>query len=335
MTRRKTGLAASLMAAVLLTLLLAACGTGPGGAKTLASESVRAFQQAPVKTIQGSFRDGMIPVSFKVTVGAHGDASGTGTFDHFPVGFLRAGGKTYVNGVTYWQWERLPAWPVWPQLGQLWVRTSHDPATSAFEAALTAGDSVTTLRQRAAAMSVGAPVRGDGQQVYPLTYGSATFDVIAGDGHRLVGVRDPGMRVGAMLLSGIRLSIAYGGTLQAVPPAAGQYVDPGDPSTLPAMYTDLGLVGQAPCDQTGCTATLKVGNDGGAPLGQSVVTFRYYETGDDQDLLSTCQASIPAIPYNGSAQVSCHATGAALVAWMSSNDVWYDALITNPPYTSP
>lgn len=123
---------AGMVAVALLSVaLLTSCGSAPS-APALAREALRAFGSAPVKTIRGSFTDGVIPVAAKVTVASNGDAGGSGFFDHFPVKFLRVGGTTYVQGVWYWHWERLFQWPAWPGLGEQWVETGPDPVTSAF-----------------------------------------------------------------------------------------------------------------------------------------------------------------------------------------------------------
>lgn len=325
------GIVATLVVA-LFAVLLTACSSGQPAARTLAHDAMHAFHDAPVKTIKGSFTDGVIPVSVAVTEDSHGDAGGSGTFDHFPVAFLRVGGSTYVQGEAYWHWARLSGWPAWPQLGQQWVLTGPDPATSAFQIASRAAGTLAPLQEHAATMSVGSPVRRESRWIYPLTYGSMTYDVTADWHHRLVAVHDDTARAGANLLTGTELRISYGGTLHAAGPGPGQYVNVGDPTTLPARYTDLGSVQPATCDRIGCTLTEKIGNDGGAPVGESVLTVTYYEYSDRQEALSSCQSAIPAIPHNGNAEVSCEATGVDLVSWTSLYQYWWGTTITNPPY---
>jgi len=317
---------------LLLSLGLTACSAGQPSAVSLANDAVRAFDRAPVKTIQGSFVDGVIPVSVEVTVDSKGDASGTGTFDHFPVAFLRTGGDTFIQGVAYWHWERLFQWSAWPQLGQQWVQTGPDPATSAFEVASRAAGTLAEMKHNARSMSVESPVRREGRWVYPISYGATTYEVSADKSRRLVAVQDSTPRAGVNLLTRTKLSISYGGVLHAAAPGTGEFVDLGDPTTLPALYTDLGDVAPAQCDETGCTLTEKIGNNAGAPVGQSVLTITYYEDVGHVGPLASCQAAIPAIPHNGSAQVSCRATGSALVSWTSQYGYLWDTSITNPPY---
>lgn len=314
-------------------LQLAACGSVPP-AKTLARDAVSAFDAAPVKTIQGSFVDGVVPVSLKLTVGPEGDASGIGTFEHFPVTYVQGSKSSFVEGTQYWAWERLSDWQVWTGLGSTWVKTNPDwdPATNAFQRGIRATGLVTQRGADAGNVTLGHSARLQGRRIDQLLDGPITYDVAARAPHRLLAVSDGAGRIGNTVLGRTRFSIGYGGAPLQGAPAHGGYVDPTDPSTLPAEY-DITKTAAGECQNGGCSDSVTVQNLAGAPVGKSLVTITQEEYPENGSTLGSCQIAIPAIGYKASTTIGCTVRSPQLAAWLAGGgQTVARAVVSNPPY---
>ncbi|MGH2927124.1 MAG: hypothetical protein ACRDL8_02865, partial [Solirubrobacteraceae bacterium] len=296
--------------AVLLTVLLAtsltacsmsnpfeAASLGPP-LPVLAQEAVAAYDGAASVEVRGSYQVGSIPVTVEVSMqpAATGALRGQGTYRGYPLTVVGKGGKTFTEGVQYWQMEGAGGLRIWPAYGQGWVQAPPgDPGAGAIGASRDLGGLVAQLaRQTAALRSTGTSELG-GRQIASLRDGLTTYDVTTTAPYRLVAVRRKGTSTSPGGLSHVNLQVGYGGSLGVSIPGSGQYVDPRDAATFPALYETQSMTDLQSCDQTSCGFSATLINTTGPEQGSVTATLGLYQDPQFTQLIGSCDVPVPSV----------------------------------------
>ncbi|MFZ0217903.1 MAG: hypothetical protein WAM30_18380 [Candidatus Dormiibacterota bacterium] len=332
--RRLVTLAA---AAGLAGILLAGCSGIPipfltKSASQLAIDASQQWTKAGAHEFQGSLTANQSPITVDVTVASRSGGAGTGSgeFEGNPFRFLAAGGKTYLKGQSFWQAyynsdqsQQTAA----KGFEQKWAVASSNDVGLALGDLGNLGTLAAQLGVAAHTVKKGSDTTIGGQQVAPLSQGSTTWWVTESDPVSIVKVK----AAQAAGMTNLSVTASARSSVDAAAPASGQFVDPSDPSTLPAYYAVIDFTLSPSCAPSGCAVTATIQNNGGQPEGVSVVEMNL-ESATDSSVLGTCDAPIPAIATSQTGPASCTVTSAALAAY-SNPVIKYGASIkTNPPY---
>jgi hypothetical protein len=323
-------------------LLLSGCSLpffGPS-AQELATGAYQSLNSAGTVHVTGQFtaRSKAYVVDLVVQPKLNGQATGSGSYGGAPFRYLAAGSATYLAGQRFWQ--SISGDPKTARgYGEKWVvATSENPVVAALVTLNDLGGTKSPLKARAAAMRKGNETTIDGTRVALLTDGETTYYVSESSPMRVLRLQLGSGRTTSEGLSKVKLDLGYGGS-KGIPgaPAAGQFIDPSDPSTLPALYKLVDASGLQSCDESSCGFTATVQNDDGAPEGQTVATLSLYKD-DHTTLIGDCQTPVPALQHGQSGQVTCRISGPTYAAFYASippggrAPVYKDVTFKNPPY---
>jgi len=332
----------------LAALLASACsGSNPFQSSALGPplpvivrDSTNAYQAAPSVQIRGSYADGSIPVSVRVVVqpSGGGDLSGHATYNGTPLSVVGADGKVFTTGLRYWQAQGAQGLHIWPQYGAGWVLApSRDPAASAITAAADLGGLLDQFQRHAGALVSEGTSELAGQEIVSLRDGQTVYDVSTSPPYRLLAVRRAGTSTPIGGLSDLNLELRYGGRLAVALPASGQYVDPGDAATFPALYEVQSMTDIQSCDQSSCGFTATLINTTGSELGQVTATLALYQDAQLTQLLGSCSAPVAQVATGQTTNVSCRITAQTYQSFdaslTQSAAVYRHVTIQNPPYS--
>lgn len=325
-------------------LLLAGCGpTLPlpflaKSAQDLASSGSQSFAQSKVVRLKGQFtsRD---PYQVDLTMSRSGDGgvSGSGVSGSAPFKVMVVGNKTYIQGQAYWQKvadgdeDQLREARAF---GDKWVVARGTSLSLALLQLRDLGGLASQLQEDSKRVKKGKETSLDGQKVVPLTDGATTYYVTQSSPNRLVRVVS---QSSGSSLRDVKLDVDYNAQLHVSTLSQGQFVDPDDPSTLPARYSTAGPPEFVGCDSDSPACGLKVSveNEAGPPQGQSVAVLTVLKE-DDRTPIGACNAPIPAVENNQTASVSCNIDGNAWNAFKQavngSTTIHGHVDIKNPPY---
>lgn len=325
-------------------LLLAGCGPVvplpflPKSAQDLASSGSRSFAQSKVVRLKGQFtsRD-PYQVDLTISRGGDGGVSGSGTSGSAPFKVMVAGSKTYIQGQAYWQ--RVAAGDE-DELrearayGDKWVLARGTSLSLALIQLRDLGGLASQLQEDSKRVKKGKETTVDGTTVVPLTDGATTYYVTQSSPNRLV--RVVAQSSGGSLRN-VKLDVDYDAQLHVSTLGEGQFVDPDDPSTLPARYRAAGVPQFVGCDRDSSACGLKVSveNEAGPPQGQSTAVLSVLQE-DERTPIGTCNAPIPGVAHNQTANVSCNIDGNAWNAFKrsvsGSTTIHGHVDLKNPPY---
>lgn len=332
----------------LAALLVSACsGSNPFDSNPLgpplpviAHDAISAYQAAPSVQIRGSYTDGAVPVTVRVAVqpATGGAISGHATYNGAPLTVAGDGGKVFTQGLTYWQAQGAQGLHTWPQYGAGWVLApSRDPAVSAISSATDLGGLLDQFRRDASALVSQGTSELEGQQIASLRDGHTIYDVSTSPPYRLLALRYAGSAGSAIGLRDLNLQLKYGGPLKVSLPTSGQYVDPGDASTFPALYEVQSMSDIQSCDQNSCGFGATLVNTTGSEQGQVTATLALYQDAQLTQLLGSCAAPVPQVTTGQTTTVSCRITDQSYQSFYKSlaqsATVYRHVTIKNPPYS--
>jgi hypothetical protein len=330
------------LAAGISCLLLAGCSLsifGPS-AQDLATGAYRSLNGASTVHLTGQFTSRAKAYTIDVVLQPKrdGQAAGSGSYSGIPFKYLAAGGTTYVAGQQFWQ--AVSGDPKMARgYGEKWVIATPDtPVAAALDALHDLGGIETQLNTMAARMQKGNEATIDGTRVSLVTDGEVTYYISESAPMRLLRLQLAKGRITAEGLSNVRLDLHYDAPLKASSPAAGQFVDPNDPATLPAHYTLASASGLQNCDENTCGFTATVQNDSGAPEGQTVATLSLFKDATSTTLIGSCQVNVPPLQHAQTGDVTCRISGPGYAAFYASiapggqAPVYKDVTFKNPPY---
>lgn len=332
----------------LAVLLVSACSgsnpfeTSPLGPPlpVIARDAISAYQGAQSVRIRGSFTDRSVPVSVQVTVqpSTGGPISGHATYNGVPLTVAGEDGKVFTEGLRYWQAQGAQGLDIWPQFGAGWVLApSRDPAASAITASTELGGLLNPFQRHASTLVSEGTSEFDGQEVAALRDGHTIYDVSTSPPYRLLALRRSGASTPVDGLRDLNLQLKYGGRLKVAVPASGQYVDPADASTFPALYEVQSMSDLQSCDQSSCGFSATLVNTTGTELGQVTATLALYQDSGLTQSLGSCTAPVPQVATGQTTTVSCRITAQPYQSFYTSlaqsATVYRHVSIQNPPYS--
>ena len=323
-------------------LLLAGCGPTlpflPKSAQDLASSGYQSFSQSKVVRLKGQFtsRDAY-QVDLTMSRSGDGGVSGSGVSGSAPFKVMVVGNKTYIQGQAYWQ--KLAAGDEDElrearAFGDKWVVARGTSLSLALLQLRDLGGLASQLQEDSRRVKKGKETTIDGARVVPLTDGGTTYYVTQSSPNRLVRVAS---QSSGGTLRNVKLDVDYDAQLHVSTLGEGQFVDPDNPSTLPARYRTAGSAQFVGCnsDSPGCGLKVAIENQAGTPQGQSTAVLTVLKE-DDTTPIGACNAPIPAVEHNQTASVSCNIDGNAWNAFKQSvsgsTTIRGRVEIKNPPY---
>jgi hypothetical protein len=312
--------------------------TGPP-LPVLVQDVVRDYEHAPSVQVRGSYQWGSIAVTVQLRMqpGANGDVTGGGTYRGFPLQVVGDRGQTYTKGVAYWQAEGANGLRTWPAYGEGWVLApSHDPGATALLGCRNLGGLLTTLSRNANAVRSSGTEMVAGRQVAELHAASTTYEVSTSAPYRLLALRRSGSARTPGGLTHVDLAIGYGPALAVHLPTAGQFVDPGNASTFPALYEVQSTSDLQSCDASSCGFTATLLNTAGPEQGQVVATLSLYQDAQFSQLIGSCQVAVPSVATGQTTTVTCRITDDSYQSFYaglgSATTVYRHVTLQNPPY---
>lgn len=307
----------------------------------LATGAANSWYKASALQFKGSMTVAEGRLDFAVTESEQSQqGKGSGTLNGQAFTYLAASSNEYLKGQAFWQ-----QYYTGHQSAQLkakgiedkYAQAQGNDVVEALQGLTQLGGDITQLQADAHSFKKGSQRTIDGQQATALTFGGDTFWVAQGNPDQLVGFR----AATAGSLHNVNVTIAP--TRVPNVSAPGQSVNPNDPSTLPAQYEVLDTIdpnGFDDCDQNTCVLHADVTNNGGSPQGPGTLQLTAQDPNTNGNVAS-CSATIPNIPSDQDADVTCTVSGGAWTAWgtnaAKANDGYASfnikAQITaNPPY---
>lgn len=335
------------IAVALLATLLCACSlSNPFGASamgpplpTLARDAVANYDRASSVHVRGSYQVGQAPVTIDLSLqpSSTGLISGRGTYKGDPLSIVGRGGTAFTKGLAYWQAQGAGSLQIWSTFGQDWVQApGDDPGAAALVASRDLGGLVAQLAKQGDALRSDGTSELDGHQIVSLRDGLTTYDVTTQAPYRVLAVRRAGRSASPGGLSRINLQVQYHRHLQVTLPTTGQFVNPRDASTFPALYQVQSTTDTQSCDKSSCGYSATLLNAGGAADGQTTATLGLYQDQQDTKLIGSCQVPVPAVPNGQTTTVTCRITDASYVAFYASittgTPVYRHVTLQNPPY---
>ncbi|MBO0701596.1 MAG: hypothetical protein J2P38_01590 [Candidatus Dormibacteraeota bacterium] len=304
----------------------------------IAHDAVTAFRAARTVQIRGSYRRGSVPVTVRLSLRpSTGAVSGRATYNGSPLQVVGRGGKTYTKGLRYWQSEGAQGLHIWPRYGAGWVLApSGDPGGQAVADAGDLGGLLDQLDQDAPALVSEGTSEFQGQAIASLRDGHTIYDVTSSAPYRLVALHRTGSSASAGGVRDLNLQIHYGGRLKVKLPGSGQYVDPRDASTFPALYEVQSTSALQSCDSSSCGYTATLVNTTGREQGQVTATLALFADAAHTQPVGSCTVPVPQVATGQTTTVSCRISGAGYQSYyfslVGSSDIYQHVTITNPPY---
>lgn len=339
----------AVFAGVGCALTLASCSAadlpliGPAPSD-LASGAASALSSEKAMRVKGSFIFKAVSYTVDLSLAPRkgGPISGKGTYEQVPFQVVATSDKTYFQGAGFWNKMTtdgtdggVVAIRQWPGFGSGWVVAAPgDTVATALAELYDLGGLLPSLGNDANHAKKATETMRNGTSVIPVIDGGATYYVTSQKPYHL---RRIASRTTSRGITGLTLDIDSA-KLDATAPASGQFVDPQDPSTLPAIYRVAGFGPLQNCDDTGCGLTATVTNTTGPPQGQAVVTLKLFKE-DQTTLIGSCDTPVPALQHAQSADVSCRVSGDGYTAFYNSispgsdAQVYKGATLKNPPYS--
>jgi hypothetical protein len=325
-------------------LALAGCSLpffGPS-AQDLAIHAYQGLRTAKTVHLKGGFtaKSKAYVVDVVVEPKQDGGATGSGSYGGVPFKYINSGKQTYLAGSALWQ--TISGDPKTARVyGEKWiVATPQNPVVAALVTLNDLGGIEATLSAKATTMQKGQETTVDGTRTAVLSDGKFAYFVSESDPMRLVRIQVGAGRTTSEGLSSVKLDLHYDSSsrFDAGAPPAGQFIDPGDPATMPALYELVNLSGLQNCGETDCGFTATVRNDNGPPEGQTVATLILWKDQGHSAQIGSCQAPVPALAHGQTGDVSCRISGAGWNAFYAaipaggSAPLWKDVTFHNPPY---
>lgn len=269
-----------------------------------------------------------------------GAISGTGTYDKAKFLVVATGGHTYFKGADFW--ARVPDAAAnditrWPGFGSGWVIAGDDDAAATAMARLyDLGGLVERLGADAKNVKRAAQTTRGGTAMIPVTDRGVTYYVTSDRPYRLRAVesRDTGTP-----LQALAVDVTPASRVGATAPPSGQFVDPTDPTTLPALYHATTTSDLQNCDENTCGFTATIENTTGPPQGQTVATLQLLQQ-DGVTPIGSCDVAVPALGHGQTADVTCRISGPTYAAFYNSIPPGGSTLVAksvslrNPPYNA-